>query len=125
MKKMTTFFLLMVFVLVTCSCTSGGKQKTSHGYKLPKVEDVISCKDFNRTVMENGNVWIYIETVTEDEFQTYLKQCQEMGWTETYYHPQCWIANYTDGNWEIIVNRNGDNMEHMTVSVGPRDKEED
>lgn len=82
---------------------------------LPAIDQNFACKDYNRTLYDNGNVWVYIEEVTEDEFQNYLTICRETDWIENYYSPNCWTASYKDTDYNITINRNGEEDIHMTI----------
>lgn len=82
--------------------------------------------EFEMVTLENSYT-VYLDYVTEEEWETYISKCEEDGFwvNETYRSDYSWYVYSEDKTYQLLLDRYGNNNEYMTILVKEIEEEDE
>lgn len=70
-------------------------------------------------ITNDDSYTVYMDYVTAEEWNSYIEKCKEEGfWTnESYQSEFSWYTSSSDGKYELMLDRYGDQNVYMTILV--------
>lgn len=78
------------------------------------------------TITSDDGYFVYLDLVSEEEWDTYIAECKKWIWTkEDYRSEYSWYVTSDDNLYRLSLDRYGDNNKYMSIIIGKVEESKD